>query len=158
MSMALILYLAFSSCSAIVSGACSLSHYCAWCKVISWQTSVSRSNWEDFACQHQKRRTHNNPNVQEFLQNIQALRVVHGFCRNVMKEKCQGNKASTQQGLKLGTLSMVPITECSLIVCMLIVIETESIQIACSDCNGIVVVLKQLLPNINTDIYTMCSM
>ena len=42
-----------------------------------------------FGCQRQRGRTHDNPNVQEFLKNTQALRVVNGFCRDVAKGNCQ---------------------------------------------------------------------
>ena len=41
-----------------------------------------------FACQRQRGRTHDNPNVQEFLKNTQALRVVNGICRDVAKGNC----------------------------------------------------------------------
>ena len=45
-------------------------------------------------CQRQRGRTRDNPNIQEFLKNTQALRVVIGFCRDVTKGNCRGNKAT----------------------------------------------------------------
>lgn len=56
-----------------------------------------------FGCQRQRGRTHDNPNAQEFLQNTQALKVVNGFCRDVAKGNCRGNKVDTQLGLKENT-------------------------------------------------------
>lgn len=47
-----------------------------------------------FGCQRQRGRTHDNPNVQEFPKNTQALRVVNGFCWDVAKGNCRGNKAT----------------------------------------------------------------
>ena len=35
--------------------------------------------------------THENPNVQEFLRNTQALRVVNSFCKRPSKGNCRGN-------------------------------------------------------------------
>ena len=56
-----------------------------------------------FGCQRQRRRTHDNPNAQEFLQNTQALRVVNGFSRDVATGNCRGNKMDMQLGLKENT-------------------------------------------------------
>ena len=39
-----LLYLAFCSCSEIVSGACPLSLQCTWCEILRQQTFVSRSD------------------------------------------------------------------------------------------------------------------
>ena len=36
-----------------------------------------------FGCQRQRGRVNENPNVQEFLKNTQALRVINGACPNV---------------------------------------------------------------------------
>ena len=42
-------------------------------------------------CQWQRRGTHDNPTVQEFQQNTQALRIVSLFCRPVVKGNYRGN-------------------------------------------------------------------
>ena len=44
-----------------------------------------------FGCQRQRGGTHENPNVQEFCKNSQALRVVNSFCHDVVKGKRKGN-------------------------------------------------------------------
>lgn len=59
-----------------------------------------------FGCQRQRGRTHDNPNAQEFLKNTQALRVVNGFCRDVAKGNCRGNKET-----KLGTKENTPLVK-----------------------------------------------
>ena len=46
-----------------------------------------------FGQQRQRGRTNENPNVKDFIKNTQALRVVHGVCRNV-KGNCRGNKST----------------------------------------------------------------
>ena len=38
-----------------------------------------------------KASVHDNPNVVEFLNNSQVLRVINSFCTNVGKGNCQGN-------------------------------------------------------------------
>lgn len=48
-----------------------------------------------FGCQRQRSATHDNPNVREFLDNTQALRVVNSFCKDPVRGNCQG-------GLKRG--------------------------------------------------------
>ena len=45
-----------------------------------------------FGCQRQIGGTHDNPTVKEFQSNTQALRVVHSFCREVVKGNCRGHK------------------------------------------------------------------
>lgn len=46
-----------------------------------------------FGQQRQRGRVHDNPNVPEFFKNTQALRVVNGFCRDVVKGNCRGDKS-----------------------------------------------------------------
>ena len=55
-----------------------------------------------FGFQCQRGRTHDNPNAHEFLKNTQALRVVNGFCWDVAKGNCWGNK-ETKLGMKENT-------------------------------------------------------
>ena len=43
-----------------------------------------------FGMQRQRGRASENPNAQEFLKNTQALRVIHGVCRNI-KGNCRGS-------------------------------------------------------------------
>jgi len=45
-----------------------------------------------FGCQRQRGGTHDNPNVQEFQKNMQALRVVNSFVKGPMKGNCRGSK------------------------------------------------------------------
>ncbi len=45
-----------------------------------------------FGCQRQRGRVHENPNVQDFIKNTQALRVV-GNCTDTVKGNCRGNKS-----------------------------------------------------------------
>ena len=45
-----------------------------------------------FGCQRQRGRTSENPTVQEFCKNTQALRVVNSVCASVSKGNCRGRK------------------------------------------------------------------
>ena len=45
-----------------------------------------------FGCQRQRGRTSENPTVQEFCKNTQALRVVNSVCGSVSKGNCRGRK------------------------------------------------------------------
>ena len=47
-----------------------------------------------FGSQRQWGKSHENPNVQQFCSNSQALRVINGTCVNVSKSNCRGNKAT----------------------------------------------------------------
>ena len=47
-----------------------------------------------FGCQRQRGKTNENPNVQQFCKNSQALRVINGTCGNVSKGNCRGSKYS----------------------------------------------------------------
>lgn len=49
-----------------------------------------------FGCQRQRGGTSDNPNVKEFFQNTQALRVVNSFCRGPVKGNCRGESSSRQ--------------------------------------------------------------
>ena len=46
-----------------------------------------------FGCQRQRGGTSDNPSVQEFYQNTQALRVVNSFCRAPVRGNCRGGHA-----------------------------------------------------------------
>lgn len=43
-----------------------------------------------FGCQRQRGAVHNNPTVQEFLKNTQALRVVNSVARGPLRGNCRG--------------------------------------------------------------------
>ena len=43
-----------------------------------------------FGCQRQRGGTHENPTVQEFFKNTQALRVINSFCIGSIKGNCRG--------------------------------------------------------------------
>lgn len=43
-----------------------------------------------FGCQQQRGAVHDNPTVQEFLKNTQALRVVNGVARGPLRDNCKG--------------------------------------------------------------------
>ena len=45
-----------------------------------------------FGCQRQRGRTSENPTVQEFCKNTQALRVINSVCGSVSKGNCRGRK------------------------------------------------------------------
>ena len=45
-----------------------------------------------FGMQRQRGRTHENPNVQEFCKNTQALRVINGTVMDTIKGNCRGKK------------------------------------------------------------------
>ena len=53
-----------------------------------------------FGCQRQRGGVHDNPNVQEFVKNTQALRVINSFCKGPSQGNCRG-------GLKLVSNSRV---------------------------------------------------
>ena len=46
-----------------------------------------------FGCQRQRGGVNENPTVQEFCTNTQALRVVNSFCRNVSRGNCRGRQS-----------------------------------------------------------------
>ena len=46
-----------------------------------------------FGCQRQRGRVNENPTVQEFCTNTQALRVVNSMCQNVSRGNCRGRKS-----------------------------------------------------------------
>ena len=52
--------------------------------IFEWMP-VPGSTWKFFGCQCQGGGMHENPNIQEFLKNIQALYVVNSFCRDIVK-------------------------------------------------------------------------
>jgi len=43
-----------------------------------------------FGCQRQRGGTHDNPNMQEFQKNMQALRVINCFAKGPAKGNCRG--------------------------------------------------------------------
>ena len=43
-----------------------------------------------FGCQRQRGGTHDNPNMQEFQKNMEALRVINSFARGPAKGNCRG--------------------------------------------------------------------
>ena len=45
-----------------------------------------------FGCQRQRCRTNENPNLNEFCKNTQALRVINSVCGTISKGNCRGNK------------------------------------------------------------------
>ena len=49
-----------------------------------------------FGCQRQRGGTSDNPNVLEYYQNTQALRVVNSLCRAPVKGNCRGSKSSEE--------------------------------------------------------------
>ena len=50
-----------------------------------------------FGCQRQKGGAHDNPNVAEFLNNMQVLQVVNLFCQRVARGNCRGAEDKTQR-------------------------------------------------------------
>ena len=46
-----------------------------------------------FGCQRQRGGVHDNPNVQEFMKNTQALRVINSFCKGPAKGNCRGGNS-----------------------------------------------------------------
>lgn len=48
-----------------------------------------------FGCQRQRGGTHDNPSVQEFFKNTEALRVVNSFCRGAVKGNCRGENSKS---------------------------------------------------------------
>lgn len=46
-----------------------------------------------FGCQRQRRGTNDNPNVSEFFQNTQTIRVVRGICRQSVNGNCRGQRS-----------------------------------------------------------------
>ena len=45
-----------------------------------------------FGCQRMRGGTGDNPNVKEYYQNTQALRIVNSFCRGPVKGNCSSSK------------------------------------------------------------------
>ena len=50
-----------------------------------------------FGCQRQRGAVHDNPNVQEFTKNTQALRVINSFCKGPSKGNCRGSVTEHDQ-------------------------------------------------------------
>ena len=48
-----------------------------------------------FGCQRQRGGVHDNPNVQEFTKNTQALRVINSFCKGPVRGNCRGNRSTS---------------------------------------------------------------
>ena len=64
-------------------------------KLVFLSTNISQDPLENFfGCQRQRGGTSDNPNVAEFYQNTQALRVVDSFCRGPVRGNCREVKAS----------------------------------------------------------------
>lgn len=47
-----------------------------------------------FSCQRQRGKSNENPSVQQFCKNTQALRVINGTCGYVSRSNCRGNKTT----------------------------------------------------------------
>ena len=48
-----------------------------------------------FGCQRQRGGVHDNPNVQEFTKNTQALRVINSMAKGPLKGNCRGGHEDT---------------------------------------------------------------
>ena len=57
-----------------------------------------------FGCQRQRGGVNENPTVEEFCQNTQALRVINTVCRDV-RGNCRGNKAVATSGTSSAPLN-----------------------------------------------------
>ena len=53
-----------------------------------------------FGCQCQRGGTHDNPNVQEFQNNMQALRVINSFIKTPVKGNCRGSGDMDMESLE----------------------------------------------------------
>ena len=53
-----------------------------------------------FGCQRQRGGTHDNPNVQEFQKNMQALRVINSFIKTPVKGNCRGSGDMDMESLE----------------------------------------------------------
>ena len=60
-----------------------------------------------FGCQRQRGGTSDNPNVKEFCQNTQALRVVDSFCRGPVRGNCRLKRDCHTQIDKENTLPLL---------------------------------------------------
>ena len=58
-----------------------------------------------FGCQRQRSRANENPNVQDFCKNTQALRVINSVCGNVPKGNCRGRKQAVDMEMENKPLS-----------------------------------------------------
>ena len=65
-----------------------------------------------FGCQRQIGGTHDNPTVQEFQQNTQALRVINSFGRPVANGNCRGNKGDSKFMLEKENYPLPKRTSC----------------------------------------------
>ena len=61
-----------------------------------------------FGCQRQRGGTHDNPNVQEFIHNTQALRVINSFCKGPARGNCRGSTAALDKENDGGPLPKRP--------------------------------------------------
>lgn len=61
-----------------------------------------------FGCQRQRGGTNDNPTVQEYYSNTQALRVVNSFCRDPIRGNCRGNATSQRGSLTSSDLNPIP--------------------------------------------------
>ena len=62
-------------------------------KLAFLSSCISQDPLENFfGCQRQRGGTSDNPNVLEYYQNTQALRVVNSLCRGPVKGNCRGTR------------------------------------------------------------------
>lgn len=59
-----------------------------------------------FGCQRQRGRTSDNPDVKEYYQNTQALRVVNSLCRAPVRGNCRG--AHTEKAMDENSCKPIP--------------------------------------------------
>ena len=95
-----------SSCQFVFSlaGKCVKEHWFSVERDLACCLSICQDPLENFfGCQRQRGGTSDNPNVQEFLTNTGALRVVNSFCRGPATGNCRGPGRSSSQKDRLLT-------------------------------------------------------
>ena len=62
-----------------------------------------------FGCQRQRGGTNDNPTVNEFQNNTQALRVINSLCRGPVRGNCRGSSSSSSSGKNISIDITAPI-------------------------------------------------
>jgi hypothetical protein len=63
-----------------------------------------------FGCQRQRGGTNENPTVESFLKNTEALRVVNSFCRSSVRGNCRGSE-SNNANIQVNQIDFAPLAK-----------------------------------------------
>lgn len=82
----------YSLCSQIISGTRKIPFHYSRGQIFLSERILQDPLENFFGCQRQRGGASENPNVQDFCKNTQALRVINSVCGSVPRGNCRGNK------------------------------------------------------------------